>query len=477
MHAPWNKVKYWLMCAALLFELSSGIAPDSARLKFASEAAGLHNATLTTVCAKCAHLFADRTISNDQIAKLLRDNDPNIRALAIAALYYRGDTHDLPLIEELCGDQSSCSITETIYFGDPRYQPAFSSCFVLPQSFTVRDFAYRCVATFLSEADCLHTTPFDHKIFAAYWNQRADRNECLSWIAMESDNFPAENWRCDLVRKRIVSLPMPYRAVAMLWITGEDPRCFSNEEVINACRQAGPKLLFRLLNRDLADIDPDLAPVSRRYKDMMAVVLKHTKDLFDSSGKKEITLLRDREMQREAQFQQSANAEKTTNEYLTNELWDKAIAQLSNNPESELLRAFDRAGQSNRNKTELLLEYWNTTYDCKTTADRFYSLPNDESEIAGRSLFWAALLSAEDPPAHPFYDQHRIKPLLKQIIGDERFDKLDSATLGWLGDAVRKQTSEKYMWGCQFNAWNQPNDQDCARVLKQTIRNRCSEEL
>ncbi len=130
--------------------------------------------------------------------------------------------------------------------------------------------------------------------FAFYWNERKDRTFAAGWFEVQLDRArkgqsplpEGVEPRLRALKNRIAALPRADRNWTILSFRAPDNEftLYSEDEVVAACKELGSKNLMLMLQNRIPFTDPDLQPNSSpngfKYTRMRAFVLKHAKTLL-----------------------------------------------------------------------------------------------------------------------------------------------------------------------------------------------------
>jgi hypothetical protein len=233
-----------------------------------------------------------KELSSDQrpaadLQKLLKHSDPNVRLLALAALFQRQDPKFLPNIAAMLQDEGQTvpefqiwrSFTHAGQEADVPSEQDFH-----PQ--TVGKVAKYLLMRWLEHTD------YDTKTFEAYWAARQDRTYCASWFLarlcwasggssshFDADRVPAIR----VVRKDLDVLPERERDWTLLWVAASfsaragsplPVRAFvTTEELFQAGKRLGPDRLMSLIQNKVVCPDPDLAPTDGKTRGPYELIL------------------------------------------------------------------------------------------------------------------------------------------------------------------------------------------------------------
>ena len=211
-----------------------------------------------------AELTSRKDPTADVIA-LLKNNDPKVRTLALAALFERQDPKMLPHIAALMSDKAKTFEKIQSWGGNPPPKPIL-------EKQTVGDVANAFVGIWMGSVVKEGTS------FETYWNTRKDRKFCASWFLLRiqrAANFSShvEKERAPLIRairKEIDALPAVDRDWTLLWLAShrsfnsDQPanNLVSPEERIAAAKRLGPVRLMELIQDKKISDDPDFSPTT-----------------------------------------------------------------------------------------------------------------------------------------------------------------------------------------------------------------------
>lgn len=130
--------------------------------------------------------------------------------------------------------------------------------------------------------------------FALYWNERKDRTYCSSWFEVQFERAREGTTptpddaapKLRALRERINRLPRADRNWTILSLRAPDSNfiLYNEAEVVAACKELGSKNLMLMLQNRAPSSDPDLKPNSSpnsfKHTSMKSFVLKHAKTLL-----------------------------------------------------------------------------------------------------------------------------------------------------------------------------------------------------
>lgn len=229
--------------------------------------------------------------STANLLKLLKDPDPKMRTLAIAALYAKEDPSVLPAIAQLVDDNANT-------FSEPLpIARSYNKVEDAPwQVLTVGQVAKDVVRCYMEPAGFHYgvkgSLP-NNPGFDQYWKERWDRKYCASWFVVKlqrastsvSPTDKSRRPQIAAVKAALNKVPDPERDWILLWLHKEGGfDLFASEsELVSAMKQLGPdKLLLMLQSKKVID-DPDMQPRRSNnycYSSMQTLVLKHAKDVL-----------------------------------------------------------------------------------------------------------------------------------------------------------------------------------------------------
>ena len=222
--------------------------------------------------------------SPTEVRVLLGHDDPKVRTLAIAWLFARQGQQALPLLSEHVNDTA-----ETF----PGLQLVASIALpakVRTENRTVGQVARGMVDFYMERAGFYYGVEGrnEHPGFDQYWEQRRDREHCLSWFAVQLDRATqgmsplrrnAES-KARRVRYEIDRLSPVEREIALLALFAgktELRNVVSEQDLLFAGRRLGPERLLRVLRGESIVDDPDLPHYQERIRDF---VLEHAVELL-----------------------------------------------------------------------------------------------------------------------------------------------------------------------------------------------------
>jgi len=365
--------------------------------------------------------------SKESLISLLRDSDAKVRTLALAALYAKEEAKLLPEIVNLVDDQAK-TYSEPVPVASampPNAPPPL-------EEKTVGRIAESIARFYLEAAGYYYGTRGSGKEpgFTQYWQVRQNRTYCASWFAVKlkrastgrSPTDKARAVKIAAIRAQIDKIQGQDRHWTLLWMQTENGSdLLATEKDINAAmEQLGPDKLMQMLQRKIPSRDPDLQP--RRgndfpYKTMMLCVLKHAKTCL---RRNQVPLLLGCD-QWERAYQEhhmidplitpwftiaAAQLEPTQSDYLLHREFSRLDEDFYGFKKAELAEALWQSGGVK--EIPFLL---NSFYDSKSLwQGKQYSQfrPQWLKNIKGKSS-----------------DCQR---LLKSLINDSRFDKLDDCS-------------------------------------------------
>jgi len=273
--------------------------------EFAAGRGGPTDASLRFIPKKLTEPWLDvsraLTAAKDDVAELLpllKNGDPKVRTLALAALFERQDPKLLPHIAGLVGDKAKTAVEVVIR----RAVSGFGKdAELLPQ-----DIDEQAVGQVAKAFLMRWLEPAGYKIeeFDVYWADRKDRAWCASWFLARFQRAGQNTTAFDkergtplirAIRKEIDALPEIDRDWALLWvathhggISDEPARILASpDDLIAAGKRLGPKRLMDLIEEREISKDPDLAvrPLAGPWRtrgrdDMIHWVLKNAGKLL-----------------------------------------------------------------------------------------------------------------------------------------------------------------------------------------------------
>ena len=257
---------------------------------------------------------------------LLRDDDPKVRTLVLAALFTKTDAQQtLPYFASFADDDAPTFDGHPeldnspimfggriLYSGDNPPQKAQTVGYIaraMMRFYMTRSgfyYGYDGYSGFMQEEKSvvLERTSLERAQRAerlepgfalyCYWNERKDRTYCSSWFevqferARESTTPTPEDAAPKLraLRERINRLPRADRNWTILSLRAPDSNfiLYNEAEVVAACKELGSKNLMLMLQNRAPSSDPDLKPNSSpnsfKNTSMKSFVLKHAKTLL-----------------------------------------------------------------------------------------------------------------------------------------------------------------------------------------------------
>lgn len=228
-------------------------------------------------------LFA-RHDSFDELTPLLKDSDPKVRTLTVAALNSKNDPKLLPLLVPLCDDTAATLPHPGLVAMIPGMDKDITP--LEPQ--TVADFPRAILRQYIKAAECDVT----EKEFEAYWKPRKDRAFCASWFKVELIRatqdvrpIPANRQpQLQALRERIDPLPEKDRAWTILYLSAADTVLYDDAACLAAGKALGDDALLKTLQGKCPSDDPDLHSCGSDGVDPAAPIdlwaLKHAKAVF-----------------------------------------------------------------------------------------------------------------------------------------------------------------------------------------------------
>ncbi|MEM6675289.1 MAG: hypothetical protein AAF726_20745 [Planctomycetota bacterium] len=458
------------MIAALLLTLpplalqgaqgSSGEEPVD---DFVAYAEGLEHLTGFQYGSGCEEIerWAER-FSTDTLTALLEHDEPNVRAAAIVGLHVDRRVSALPEIAARIGDLEPAPPVRTPHWiadfqvdvgsGTPP-RPQYSE---EPQ--TVGGIASSIVQLYFDGAARGFALPSIRRAkrrnprlrgFGDYWSERAERDACLGWLALDlmcavrggSRVDPEVIERVAAVRQRVEAIEDPYRS----WLLLALATTFENEEfplgaalladeerLLQAGRAIGEEALVRFLSGESHGLsDPDCAlgkgsrfPTGR----IVLFLLGHARDLLPGTAPD--TLL-------ELEARHLAGESVGLAPRLPFAAWSIAAADLSGDRGAEVLvDALARYGDADvfdaqDQRAYLVMALWR--HGGTEQLDR----------VLGRVLDW---FFAETPRKNSYgFGRHRVanafmneswRPVLRAVVADDRIGTLDAFTFGRIAAAT-----------------------------------------
>jgi hypothetical protein len=395
------------------------------------------------------HVLAELRAVNGEREALqvsLANPDPQIRTLALGALFIREDPHDLPLIARLLNDEAATfprlGMAAT---SQPGRLPL--SYFERPQ--TVGEVAQEMIRSYLNAAN--HPPfdgagPFDKpprlpsSVFDEYWAERNGRARCASWFLVKTRRAtrraeplqPEYEADARRVLTEIDALPPAERAWTLLYVRldqGQLRTLVPDAELVTALQAVDPDALMNFLLLKPFSSDPDLRfvgltpmePRSGLFSAMSGLILEHASELL-------------RPVDAEA-----LRANATTDVQLWHSaapLWMKAADALQAEPDplrkaadlkADLARRFANRDPSHaREQVIPAMALWHLRgmAEGQFFVEWFYSLdPNPR-------IFF---LHAVDIERHP-----DTRALLRAIVADPRFESIDWNVMKELLESARR---------------------------------------
>jgi len=240
----------------------------------------------------------------DALAACLQDPDPQIRTLALGALFEREDGRDLALIASLLNDDAP---TFPVFNQVEDWSNHSMALRVDPRPQTVGQVAQAMLACYLGAAGYGNSSyPSDYsaaaiiaKNFADYWPSRAHRAYCASWFLVKMNRAYRQQSPVDAayapdihrVLAAINALPSADAALTNLYVLrnvvfSEPNEILPDAAQVAAVKPLGAPTLLRFLQRQPVSDDPDLQfvnPSRERYpffENMANFVLAHATNLL-----------------------------------------------------------------------------------------------------------------------------------------------------------------------------------------------------
>lgn len=268
--------------------------------------------TPPALLAEQARLLSDlRNLSRspDELHRLLRDDNPRVRTIALGGLFVREDPHDLPYIASLIGDDGAT--IPDLY--DPMIAIRLGDSVPLsemerPQ--TVGQVASAMIHFYL---DATHMHAMGHAaradtpaaellpVFKGYWDERKDRTFCASWFLVKLERATRETdpihslYRPDIdsVLEQIDALPSPDREWTLLYVLHGEvlpgrEGVLSTESLLRTTQAIGPADLMKFLLLEPFSTDPDLRftqadPRTEVFFPIAGFILNHAPQLLRPS--------------------------------------------------------------------------------------------------------------------------------------------------------------------------------------------------
>ncbi len=229
-----------------------------------------------------AELLA-RPDSFDDLVPLLKDTDPKVRTLAVAALNHKNDPKLLPLLVPLCNDTA----VTLPHPGLVAMIPGMDKDITPLEPQTVADFPKAILRQYLKAAGYNS----DLANVEEYWRVRKDRAFCASWFKIQYDRatqhaspVPAARApQLQALRDRIDQLPEKDRALNVLYLSVPDHVLYDDASCLAAAKTLGPEALLEALRGRCPSTDPDLHPRIGGDDPLDPVnlwILKHAKELL-----------------------------------------------------------------------------------------------------------------------------------------------------------------------------------------------------
>lgn len=224
-----------------------------------------------------------RPDSFDDLVPLLKDIDPKVRTLAIAALNHKNDPKLLPLLVPLCNDTA----VTLPHPGLVAMIPGMDKDITPLEPQTVADFPKAILRQYLRAAG------YDSDLtnFEEYWRVRKDRAYCASWFKIQfgratqhASPVPAARApQLQTLRDRINQLPEKDRALNVLYLSVPDHVLYDDKSCLAAAKTLEPEALLEALRGRCPSADPDLHPRiggDDPFDPVNLWILKHAKDLL-----------------------------------------------------------------------------------------------------------------------------------------------------------------------------------------------------
>jgi len=396
--------------------------------------------------AEQARLVADlKDLSRDpdQLHRLLNDSNPQVRTIALGALFVREDPRDLPWIARLIDDRA-----ETIpdLHDSMSAAPGVRPLSELEAPQTVGQVASAMIMFYLAAADVnpligANGNPVPEgglrAAFDNYWTERKDRANCASWFLVkleratrETEAVP-EQYReeVDAVLAQIAALPSPDREWTFLYAlfaaAGPGPEYVVRDAALVYVAQAiGPADLMKFLLLETFSTDPDLRftqadPRREVLFPITAFILNHAAQLLRPADGLAL---------RANAFNNPQHSQGSTSLWIAASDWlsgienpAKGAAQLKADftlfpPSSNLW--------SQGEQMPLALDLWKLSGagEKKFLVDWFYGLSHEQNPSLGQGFLRS--VEAEARPDTP--------ELLTAIVADPHFDSANWSVLAQL---------------------------------------------
>jgi hypothetical protein len=374
-------------------------------------------------------VYAALSAATDDMASLialLKHDNPNVRALALAVLFDRQDPRMLPHLAAMMDDTAKTVPEVRIVRAFAVLPP--QSADLVPQDFreqTVGRIARVFLETWMRPARC------KAEEFDAYWAARKNRAFCASWYVARvyragqgSSHF--DKSRAPLiraVRKEIDALPAVDRNWTLLWVAShsdqppsEEPRRIlaTPEELLEAAKQLGAERLMDLIQDRPISSDPDLA--ERRY--LILWVLHHAGKLLRPEDAPAILAL---EKSLDSPWCALAAAELQPEK--ARDWLRPAIGRFAGNPIYTHL---------SHSRAELAAGLWRIVGEREIDylADWFYSETVNKHPHSTQTEAFLRAIKGVRAPAD--------RKLVARLVTDPRLDKLDYQTLRALVEVVNQ---------------------------------------
>jgi hypothetical protein len=392
-----------------------------------------------------SELFA-RNDSFDDLAALLKDGDPKVRTLVVAALNSKNDPKLLPLLVPLCEDTAATLPHPGLVAMIPGMDKDITP--LEPQ--TVADFPKAILRQYVRAAGC-DTGDND---FEVYWTPRKDRPFCASWFKVDLIRatqdvrpIPANRQpQLHALRKRIDRLSEKDRAWTILYLSAADPVLFDDAVCLAAAKTLGDQALLKSLQGKCPSDDPDLHPCGTDGGDPVAPInlwaLKHAKALFRPELAEEILSL------------DQGDSQTGTSHGLKTPWYAIAAAELApQRSKAILLDAFKRFGREGYrdawNRSDLASALWRQqgTSAVPFLLNWFYGETlKDEGVPHSRARFLESL-DAKSADT---------RKLLAAIIAEPRFATLDWSSLKTLIPILNQWTAKPVVTADEMQSLHHP---------------------
>ena len=384
-------------------------------------------------------LVISHDASVPELTKMLKNENPKVRTLAIVALFARDDPGVLHHIASMVDDSS---LTFPRPAPHATWYPEVESKLPPMEEQTVGEIAEKAVRFYIERAGYYYGVKGCKPLggFNEYWRIRKDREYCASWFSVRLARAsrgisPVKD--VQEVRELIGKLPEEDQVWTLLWLYGEtgSEKLVTEGELVQGCKKLGPERLLLMLQRKIPSQDPDLQPRDNNnwpYKRMTLFVLRHARELLRSEDSEKLLACE----RWERDYQKHRITDPTITPW-----WAVAAAYLRTEDAGKiLLRAYRRfQGEfDSEERSEIMIALWQLKGESQARfiTDWFYNEKPERGAFPNcRSHFVKAMSQADKPSS---------KRIIARIIRDSRFDTIDWQSLetlvrlvnGWLDTPI-----------------------------------------